>query len=75
MFGTSFGNIRALRYGRISSLNIYGVCFFLITFLLVFQVLNVPAIIANKSVDVSLPLISKKESVMKMDPLTNLQVI
>lgn len=38
------------------------------------QVLNVPAIIANKSVDVSLPLISKKESVMKMDPLTNLQV-
>ena len=41
----------------------------------VFQVLNVPAIIANKSVDVSLPLISKKESVMKMDPLTNLQVI
>jgi len=38
------------------------------------QALNVPAIIANKSVDVSLPLVSKKESVMKMEPLTNLQV-
>ena len=39
------------------------------------QALNVPAIIANKSVDVSLPLVSKKESVMKMEPLTNLQVV
>ena len=38
------------------------------------QPLNVPALIPNKSIDVSLPLIDKKESVMKMEPLTNLQV-
>jgi len=38
------------------------------------QALNVPAVIANKSVEVSLALVSKKESVMKMEPLTNLQV-
>merc|ERR1719259_251689 len=38
------------------------------------QPLNVPALVANKSIDVSMPLTNKKESVMKMEPLTNLQV-
>ena len=36
--------------------------------------LNVPSVVANQSVDVSLPLATTGQ-VQRMDPLTNLQVI
>ena len=36
--------------------------------------LNVPSVVANQSVDVSLPLATTGQ-VQRMDPLTNLQVV